>query len=314
MSDAGIVLQDVSKFYGDVLGVNRVSLEIGPGITGLVGPNGAGKSTLMNIIAGLTRPDRGSVRVHGLNAGEPELFYREVGYCTQHDAFPDGVTGYDFVLRTLMIHGIGRRRARVMAAAAIDQVDLSDAAGSRIRTYSKGMRQRIKLAQAICHDPDVLVLDEPLNGLDPMARAQVIALFHSFAERGGHVIVSSHILHEVDLVSDNLVLINNGYLVAEGEVAGIQRDAGEPLAVFVRSQQAPTIAASMFELEHVIEVTLHDDRAGLFVRTADADRFFLAFNQLVRDQAWNIEVISPADETVEAVYQQLIGSGRAQSL
>jgi ABC-2 type transport system ATP-binding protein len=305
-STAGVVLNNVSKFYGDVLGVNRVCLEIGSGITGLVGPNGAGKSTLMNIITGLIRPDQGSVTVHGLTPADPARFYREIGYCSQYDAFPAGQTGREFVRRTLAIHGYSPRQSSAMADSAIESVGLFDKADDRIERYSKGMRQRIKLAQAICHEPDVLILDEPLNGLDPMARAQVIALFHQIAEQGAHVIVSSHVLHEVDLISDHLVLINNGYLVAEGDVAGIQSETGEPLRVFLRSQQAREIASKLFDLQHVIEVQLHQDRQGLFVRTSNADDFFLAFNRLVLAEGWTIEVISPADESLDAVYQQLI--------
>jgi ABC-2 type transport system ATP-binding protein len=305
-STPGVVLNNVSKFYGDVLGVNRVCLEIGSGITGLVGPNGAGKSTLMNIITGLIRPDQGSVTVHGLTPADPARFYREIGYCSQYDAFPAGQTGREFVRRTLAIHGYSPRQSSAMADSAIESVGLFDKADDRIERYSKGMRQRIKLAQAICHEPDVLILDEPLNGLDPMARAQVIALFHQIAEQGAHVIVSSHVLHEVDLISDHLVLINNGYLVAEGDVAGIQSETGEPLRVFLRSQQAREIASKLFDLQHVIEVQLHQDRQGLFVRTSNADDFFLAFNRLVLAEGWTIEVISPADESLDAVYQQLI--------
>jgi len=303
---AGIVLEDVSKFYGDVLGVNRISLQLEPGITGLVGPNGAGKSTLMNIITGLTDADRGTVSVHGLSPRDPERFYREVGYCTQYDSFPAGRTGRQFVHHTLLIHGYSRKQAHSMANNAIERVDMMEAADRRIEGYSKGMRQRIKLAQAICHEPDVLVLDEPLNGLDPMARAQVIALFHEFTESGAHVIVSSHILHEVDLISDHLVLINNGYLVAEGDVSGIQNETGEPMQIFIRSESAPQIASKLFNLVHVVEVQLHQDREGLFVRTSDADKFFTAFNELVLEKDWSVDAVSPADESVEAVYQHLI--------
>ena len=303
---AGVVLADVSKFYGDVLGVNRITLTVGPGITGLVGPNGAGKSTLMNLMTGLAHPDHGSVLVHGVSPREPERFYREVGYCTQYDAFPAGQTGRDFVRSTLLVHGYSARAARAMANHAIERVGLMDAADEKVQGYSKGMRQRIKLAQAICHEPDVLVLDEPLNGLDPMARAKVISLFQEFADEGGYVIVSSHILHEVDLISDHLVLINNGYLVVEGDITRIQRETGEPLQVFVRSADATAMAARLFDLRHVMDVQLHNDRLGLFVRTANADDFYLAFNQMVLAEGWNVEMIAPADESLDAVYQQLI--------
>jgi ABC-2 type transport system ATP-binding protein len=299
-------LTDVSKFYGDVLGVNRLTLTLEPGITGLVGPNGAGKSTLMNLIAGLMRPNRGSIDVLGITPSQAEVFYRLVGYCTQYDSFPAGMTGRQFVQSTLQVHGYPRSTAVVLAQRALERVDLVEAAGRRIEGYSKGMRQRIKLAQAICHEPQVLVLDEPLNGLDPMARAQVIDLFREFAATGAHVIISSHILHEVDLLSDHLVMLDNGYLVAQGDAPGIQGETGEPMQIFIRSSSAAEIASRLIGLEHVVEVQLHQDGEGLFVRTADADQFFLAFNEQVLTEGWAIDAISPADETVEAVYRHLI--------
>ncbi len=301
-----IVLRDLSKFYGDVLGVNRINLKLEPGITGLVGPNGAGKSTLMNLIAGLNSPSRGSVEVLGVKPSRTEKFYSQLGYCTQYDSFPSGIDGYDFIRNTLLIHGYDKSAAEALTQQALQQVDLLKAANRPVDAYSKGMRQRIKLAQAICHTPQVLILDEPLNGLDPMARAQVIALFREFADAGNIVLISSQILHEVDLISDRVVLLNSGYLVAEGDLTHIQSETGEPMKIFIRSSHANDIASSVFGLEHVVEVQLHYDGEGLFVRSSDADAFFLALNGKVMAEGWHIESIGPADETVEAVYQHLI--------
>ncbi len=304
--DARIVLEDMSKFYGDILGVNRVSLELEPGITGLVGPNGAGKSTLMNLITGMMTPTRGRVSVLGRQPAQAEAFFGQIGYCTQYDSFPNGINGYDFIYNTLRVHGYPRATAKDLTLQALNQVDLLKAARRPVDAYSKGMRQRIKLAQAICHQPSVLVLDEPLNGLDPMARARVIALFREFADAGKIVLISSQILHEVDLISDRVVLLNSGYLVAEGDLSHIQSETGEPLKLFIRSEDAAAIAARLFTLAHVVEAQLHYDAQGLFVRSTDADSFFLDFNALVTDEGWAIESMGPADETVEAVYQHLI--------
>ena len=303
---ARIELRDVSKFYGDVLGVNRINIDLEPGITGLVGPNGAGKSTLMNLLAGLLKPTRGTVDVCGQTPADPEKFFRLVGYCTQYDSFPPGINGHDFIRNTLLIHGYPRKEADRATNQVLEQVSLTKAARKAVDAYSKGMRQRIKLAQAICHQPDVLILDEPLNGLDPMARAQVIALFREFADAGKIVLISSQILHEVDLVSDRVVLLNSGYLVAEGDLNQIQSETGEPMKIFIRSPEASEIAARVFDLEHVVEAQLHYDAQGLFIRSSDADAFFLAFNQQVMASNWTIEAMGPADETVEAVYQHLI--------
>lgn len=301
-----IILKDLSKFYGDILGVNRINLELEPGITGLVGPNGAGKSTLMNLLAGLNSPTRGSIEAFGVTLNQTESFFRQLGYCSQYDSFPSGINGHDFILNTLLIHGFSKTQATELTHQALEQVDLLVAAKRPIDAYSKGMRQRIKLAQAICHRPKILILDEPLNGLDPMARAQVIALFREFADLGSIVLISSQILHEVDLISDRVVLLNSGYLVAEGDLSHIQSETGEPMKLFIRSSSAAEIASRIFDLEHVVEAQLHYDKEGLFVRSSDADAFFLAFNQKVVQEGWHIESMGPADETVEAVYQHLI--------
>tara|TARA_R110002072_G_scaffold247353_2_gene406491 strand:- start:40003 stop:40977 length:975 start_codon:yes stop_codon:yes gene_type:complete len=301
-----IELTDISKFYGDILGVNRVSLKIEPGITGVVGPNGAGKSTLMNLIAGLVRPTAGTLHVCGTTPAIPEQFYRQIGYCTQYDSFPAGITGYDFIRNNLLVHGYGRSGAAALTVMMLEKVNLTDAARRPVEGYSKGMRQRIKLAQAIAHQPGVLILDEPLNGLDPMARAQVIDLFREYAEAGRIVMISSQILHEVDLISDRVVLLNSGYLVAAGDLTNIQSETGEPMKIFIRSSDAGAIAGRVFDLQDVVEAQLHYDGGGLFVRSRNVDAFFLAFNRQVIDEGWQIESMGPADETVEAIYQHLI--------
>src|ERR671929_19380 len=196
-TDQLIIFDNVSKFYGEILGVNRVNLQIAPGITSLVGPNGAGKSTLMNLMTGLLRPTRGSIEVLGIPTDEPERLFRKVGYCTQFDSFPRGLTGREFINSFLLVHGYERKQANLLSQVALERVNLVEAADRKVAGYSKGMRQRIRLAQSIAHEPAVLILDEPLNGLDPMARAESIALFRDLAASGLHVLVSSHILHEV---------------------------------------------------------------------------------------------------------------------
>jgi ABC-2 type transport system ATP-binding protein len=219
MSDR-VILDNVSRFYGEVLGVNRVTLSVPAGITSLVGPNGSGKTTLMNLITGLVRPTRGEIRVLGISPTDPEQLFRVCGYATQFDSFPRGMTGFQFISSYLRLSGMSQADCQRTTAFAIGRVNLGDAAHRKIAGYSKGMRQRIKLAQAIAHDPRVLVLDEPLNGLDPLVRAETIALFREFAAEGRHVIVSSHVLHEVDTISDQVILMSNGYVVAEGQIRG----------------------------------------------------------------------------------------------
>ena len=306
-----IVFEDVSKFYGEVLGVNRVHLSIPPGITSLVGPNGSGKTTLMNLMTGLVRPTHGDINVLGITPDEPEQLFRTVGYCTQFDSFPRGLTGYQFVYSYLRLFGYPHTKARELAEAAIERVGLTDAAGRKIAAYSKGMRQRIKLAQAICHNPTVLVLDEPLNGLDPLIRAETIALFRALAQEGLHVIISSHVLHEVDVISDQVVLLSNGYVVAEGKIQGVRDEIQEhPMQILIRCDKPGALASQVFKDDCVVEVRIHTDRQGVLVKTRDADRFYLLLNHIAQDGI-NIESVAPADDDVLSVYEYLVGTGES---
>jgi ABC-2 type transport system ATP-binding protein len=309
MSSDRIVFSDVSKFYGEVLGVNKVSLEVAPGLTGLVGPNGSGKSTLMHLMTGLLRPSRGEISVLGIAPDQPEELFRKVGYCTQYDSFPNGATGISFLLYALSLHGYSKIEAEERAWASLERVGLTDAAKRRIAGYSKGMRQRIKLAHAQCHDPQVLVLDEPLNGLDPMGRAEMIDLFTNLAHEGRHVIVSSHILHEVDLISDGVIMIHGGAIVAEGDIRVVRGEiTSHPIQVLIRCDKPNVVASEVFRLEHVVEARILED-GGLLVRTRDADDFFTELNRIVLATGVVVETVAPADESMHAVYDYLIGEG-----
>ncbi len=304
-----VIFDNVSKFYGEVLGVNKVSLHIPPGITALVGPNGSGKTTLMNLMAGLIFPNRGTVSVRGLSPRDPEKLMRVLGYATQYDAAPRGVTGFDFVLTGLLLYGFPRPEAERRAWKAIERVRLTDAAGRKIAAYSKGMRQRIRLAQAIAHDPEVVVLDEPLNGLDPLVRAETIAMFREWAAQEKHVILSSHVLQEVDVISDQVILISNGMIVAEGEIRNVRDEISEhPSQFLIRCRDASRVAALLFDEEHVTEVRLNDDRLGLLVLTRNRAAFARTLGRIaVNDH--EIESVIPADENVDSLYEYLIGQG-----
>ncbi|MBS1876329.1 MAG: ABC transporter ATP-binding protein [Acidobacteria bacterium] len=303
-----IVFDNVSKFYGDVLGVNRVSLSIPPGITSLVGPNGSGKTTLMNLMTGLLRPTRGSIRVLGVAPDNPEELFRQLGYCTQFDSFPKGFTGYQFVYSFLRLYGSTHAEADQFAWRAIERVNLVEAAHRKIAGYSKGMRQRIKLAQATCHGPAVLVLDEPLNGLDPLVRAEVIALLRSLAEEGMHIIISSHILHEVDMISDQVILLSAGYVVAEGKIRGVRDEIQEqPMQILVRSNAPSALAAKVFEQDSVVEAKIHNDGRGLLIKTKDPDKFYRLLNRIALNGI-AVESVIPADDDVNSLYEYLIGS------
>lgn len=302
-----IVFDEVSKFYGEVLGVNHVALRIPPGITSLVGPNGSGKTTLMNLMAGLIHPDRGRITVRGLSPREPENLMRVLGYATQFDAAPRGVNGFDFVATPLLLYGFSPAEAGRRAWQAIERVSLKDAARRKVAGYSKGMRQRIRLAQAIAHDPEVLVLDEPLNGLDPLVRAETIALFREFAARERHVILSSHVLQEVDVISDQVILIANGSIIAEGQIRNVREEMHEhPSQFLLRCRDASRLASVLFAEDHITEVKLHDDKLGLLVLTRDREQFSRLLSRLALE-GHEIDSVIPADENVDALYEYLIG-------
>jgi ABC-2 type transport system ATP-binding protein len=309
-TDTRIIFDNVSKFYGEVLGVNRVNLSLPPGVTSLVGPNGSGKTTLMNLMTGLVRPTQGRISVLGLTPDDPEEFFRRVGYCSQFDSFPKGVTGYDFICQSLRLRGLSRGEADRLTWEAIERVGMRDAANRRVAGYSKGMRQRIRLAQSIAHHPTILVLDEPLNGLDPMARAETIALFEALGKEGLHVIVSSHVLHEVDKISDQVVLMSFGYVVAEGQIHGVRSEVKDhPMQILVRCGNPSRLASRLFSQDHVVEAKMNQDGKGVLVRTRDAEQFYLLLNQIVVEEDFALEAVTPADDDVNSVYQYLIGGG-----
>ena len=309
MTTPRIVFDNVSRFYGEVLGVNRVNLSIQPGITSLVGPNGSGKTTLMNLMTGLIRPSRGTIDVLGIPTNRPEELFRKMGYCTQFDAFPKGLTGYQFIYSFLLVHGMIESEAAKLTEEALQRVSMTEAADRPVAAYSKGMRQRIKLAQAIAHRPTVLVLDEPLNGLDPMARNETIALFKQFGDEGRHIIVSSHILHEVDRISDQVILLSHGYVVAEGQIQGVRSEVkDQPMQILVRCDKPGLLASRLFEQDNVVEAKVNEDGRGLLVRTRDADNLYLLLNRIVLDNGLEVEAVAPADDDVNSVYQYLIGA------
>jgi ABC-2 type transport system ATP-binding protein len=302
-----VAFDEVSKFYGDVLGVNRVTLNIPPGITSLVGPNGSGKTTLMNLMTGLIRPDAGSILMRGISPRDPEHLMRITGYATQYDAAPRWATGFSFITTGLLLFGYGQAEAEKHAWNALERLSLTEAANRKMAAYSKGMRQRVRLAQAIAHEPELLVLDEPLNGLDPLVRADTIALFRDWAAQGRHVILSSHVLQEVDVISDQVILIANGMIIAEGKIRDVREEIHEhPSQFIIRCSDASRVAALLFNEDHITEIRLNEDRLGLLVMTKNREQFSRAIGRIALD-GHRIDSIIPADENVDALYEYLIG-------
>ena len=224
--------------------------------------------------------------------------------------FPKGATGYQFIHQYLRLRRPYGLEAHRLTMEAIDRVSMGEAAHRKVAGYSKGMRQRIRLAQAIAHHPTVLVLDEPLNGLDPMARAESIALFEALGKEGMHVVISSHVLHEVDKISDQVVLMSYGYVVAEGQIQGVRSEVTEhPMQILVRCNAPNLLASRLFAQDHVVEAKLNRDGQGVLVRTLDANQFYSLLNRIIAEEEINFQAVSPADDDVNSVYQYLIGSG-----
>ncbi len=301
-----VATEHLSKWYGQVSGLNDVTVSVPAGITGLLGPNGAGKSTFMKLVTGQLRPSKGAVRVLGEPIwGHPEL-YRRIGFCPEQDAFYERMTGLDWVTALVHLNGMSMDAAAAAARRALEAVDLLDAANKKIGAYSKGMRQRVKLAQAIAHDPELLILDEPLSGMDPLMRRRTIRLIRDWARAGKSVLVSSHILHEIEAMTSNVLLINNGRIVAEGNVHQIRDLIDEhPHTVFIRAEDPRQVARTLLSDDGVI--SLRFEANAVVVETARPDAFYGRLTELAASgDAGRIDEVTSPDDNLQAVFQYLV--------
>ena len=306
MSDAILASDHLSKWYGQVIGLNDVSVSVPSGITGLLGPNGAGKSTFMKLITGQLKPSKGSVKLLGEEIwANPGLYFR-VGFCPEQDAFYERMTGFEWVAALVRLNGLTEKESNVAAERALTAVDLMDAAQKRIGAYSKGMRQRVKLAQALVHDPEVLILDEPLSGMDPLGRRKTIRMIRDWAKQGKSILVSSHILHEIESMTANILLINNGRILAEGNVHQI-RDLIDthPHTVFVRADQPRAFARHCLAFDDVL--SLRFESGAVVVQTGKPDVFYARMTSLAAtDEVGLIHEVTSPDDNLQAVFQYLV--------
>ena len=306
---AGLVAADhLSKWYGQVIGLNDVSATVPPGITGLLGPNGAGKSTFMKLITGQLRPSKGSIAVLGEPIWQNPGLYNRIGFCPEQDAFYDRMTGLEWVTALVRLNGVTETEAAAMAARAIEDVELTDAADKKIGAYSKGMRQRIKMAQALAHNPELLILDEPLSGMDPIARRKTIRMIKDWGRAGKSVIVSSHILHEIESMTADILLINQGRILAEGNVHQIRDLIDEhPHTVHIKADQTRALAREFLGYDDVL--SLKFEEGAVVVQTGRPDAFYARLTDLAASGAHGAihEVTSP-DDNLQAVFQYLVKS------
>jgi ABC-2 type transport system ATP-binding protein len=309
MSTSGppmIAAEHLSKWYGQVSGLNDVTVTVPPGITGLLGPNGAGKSTFMKLVTGQLKPSKGSVQILGEPIwGNPTLYHR-IGFCPEQDAFYERMTGLAWVTALVTLNGLEPDAAAAAARRGLEAVDLLDAADKKIGAYSKGMRQRVKMAQALAHDPEVLILDEPLSGMDPLMRRRTIRLIREWGRSGKSVLVSSHILHEIEAMTSNILLINNGRILAEGNVHQIRELIDtHPHSVFVRAEDPKVVARALLVEDGVI--SLRFEPGALIIETARPDAFYARLTEMAASgEAGVIDEITSPDDNLQAVFKYLV--------
>ncbi len=297
----------VSKWYGEVLGLNGFTATFGSGITGLVGPNGAGKSTLFKLLIGQLRASQGTVRILGEDPWNHVGLKRRIGYCPEQNQLYGWLTGQEFVEALLRLDGMPASEAEAKADAALELVGLTAAAHRPTRTYSRGMRQRAKLAQALAHRPELLILDEPLSGADPLARVHILRTISEFARNGGHVLMSTHVLYEIERVTNNIVLIHNGRAIASGDIHGIRALIDEhPHAVRVATPKPRDVAGALAGMEHIVSFEFPAPDV-LLVRTRKPDAFYKELPEIVVDRGLDVRGLESPDDSLEAVFRYLVG-------
>lgn len=302
-----VSFEGVSKWYGNVIGLNKLTLRLHAGITGLLGPNGAGKSTLLQLATGQLAPSQGQVTILGQRAWNNPALVAHVGLCPEQDAFWEWMTGYDFVHTCARLTGLGRRDAAGAAEKAMALVGMTANMHRAVRGYSKGMRQRTKLAQALVHEPQVLFLDEPFTGTDPVARRDLIEIIKGWGASGRSVLVSSHVLHEVQALTSNIVLLHRGRLVAEGDVRQI-RDLIDkhPHRIVIVSDDVRQLAAKVVRWSDVEGVRIMRRQQAVLVETRNPDTFYGRLPELSLEEGTAIQEVWSEDDNLEAVFQYLV--------
>ncbi len=300
-----LLFEQVSKWYGPVLALNQVTLELNAGITGLVGANGAGKSTLIRLATGQIPPTVGTVKVRGQTAGDWQT-RRLVGYCPDHDAFYEDMTGRQFVREMALLFGYPGAEARRRTEAVLERVGMGDRADRALRGYSKGMRQRVKLAQALLHDPELLILDEPLSGIDPIGRQELLELFQALAAQGKCLLVSSHELEALEKLTEHVAIMARGRIAAVGTLSQI-RDLLDhyPTAVRIDLDRPRDLARRLIDAEGVLAVEW--DATGVLVRAERPAAFFPALGKIIVEERVAVTRLEPLDDSAHAILGYLLG-------
>ncbi|MGH9319768.1 MAG: ABC transporter ATP-binding protein [Vicinamibacteria bacterium] len=310
-SPAVVRLENVSRWYGNVLGLSGADLTLAPGVTALLGPNGAGKSTLIKLVTGLIRPSSGAITVFGEQPFANPRVNARLGVVPEEEELRPAapVRARDFLTYLLRLHGFDLEEAERRADRSLAEVGLESAASTRVRAFSRGMRQRMRLAQAIAHDPDLLVLDEPLTGLDPVGRREFIDWIRGFGARGKTVLVSSHILHEVELMTREVVLMTAGRVLASGNIHEIRRLMdSHPHRIQLTTPTPKRLAARILEEPGLHSISFSEEDREVRLETREPERFFRLFQKLVLEEDRTIEEVTSPDDNLEAVFQYLVGT------
>jgi len=304
---AVIETRNLSKWYGNVLGLSDVSLGIESGITGLLGPNGAGKSTFMKLVTGQMKPNIGRVTVGGQDVWNNYRVFSRIGFCPEPDAFYDDVTGWEFLTGLLRLSGYSGVQAADRASRALDIVELSKDKDRKIRSYSRGMRQRVKFAQAVAHDPDIIILDEPLSGLDPLGKRRLIRLVKDFQSAGKTIVVSSHVLPEIEAMTSRIVMIHHGKILAQGDIHSI-RDLIEsyPHLISLKCADARAVAARFVGDASILKMSFGEDGRSLVVETHNRDAFFSRLQAVVLETGIDVDELTSPDDNLQAVFDYLV--------
>ena len=303
-----VVADKCSKWYGHVLGVSDVSWTLRGGIVGLLGPNGAGKSTLIKMMAGLMLPSRGTLTVFGASPFEEVAVRRRIGYAPEHEKTWDELTAIELVTAMAKLAGVPGNQARTAAAAALDQMGMTYAKDRRVKGFSKGMRQRTKLASAIAHDPDFLLLDEPLTGVDPKARIEIVEQIRKLGEAGKTIVISSHVLYEIEALTTDIVVVYRGQVLAEGNVYEIRKLIDRhPHRIRVECDKPRAVAAALASEDHVARIAF--ERGAVLVETRDPDRCYEQIGDTVLSAGVAVTTLTSPDNNLGAVFEYLTGDG-----
>ena len=300
--------KNLSKWYGNVLGLSDVTLQIEPGITGILGPNGAGKSTFLKLITGQIKPNIGTVRIKGQKIWNNYHLFSIIGFCPEQDFFYEEMTGWQFVTSLLKLHHFSESEVETRAHKALEIVELVEDKDRVIRSYSRGMRQRLKFAQAIAHDPEIIVLDEPLSGLDPLGRRKIIHLIKSYKGEGRTIIVSSHVLPEIEAMTKRIILIHQGKIFAQGDIHYI-RDLIDthPHIISIKCSNARQLASKFIQQDYVLKVHFSSSNDSLLIETNNRDKLFSLLPSLFIENKIEVNEITSPDDNLQAVFDYLVG-------